>query len=563
MLDIKKYFSENEIIHFVAKLRAKSAKDVHDNQFLRNVSKLARKPFNPNKRKDIYDFVPPRNCWIRLKKHERTKYNDSLQINTVQIERSVKKYRSKVKRNEIDEPKWHKKLNSFIEDIQNSVINEDYEIDTPELIPQIKDKKKNTYRPICLFSLKDRFIISQTARYFTCLFDPLFYNNSYAFREQKPGQLFNHHKAVEDIINYRKKANTRIYAAECDIKKFYDSISHDTIISCFNSLKDELIKKGAGIDEIAEKIFFKYLECYTFNHTVYQNQKQLLENKGIHNGEIPWVEEQELCRVKSDPKNDKIGVPQGGALSCLIANIVLHFADKKIISGNYRKLFYARFCDDMILLHTNKKQCQRAFDDYIDSLKSLKLIEHQPEDYKKYSKEFWGIKTKKPYVWGKNNPSHRLAKKNVPWVAFVGYQVRYDGIVRIRKSSLIKELNKQVIETNKVLKSIYEKSAVKVNKRALKFRFMQRLISMSVGRLNNDGQSLCWTSGFRVLKNHKCLKSQLRKLDRNRAKQIARLKNKISHLGDSGKKSSQDIRVLPYYGGNYSYYHQFVNKKDE
>jgi hypothetical protein len=32
---------------------AKAAKDVRDNQFLRNISRTARKPFDPKKREDI------------------------------------------------------------------------------------------------------------------------------------------------------------------------------------------------------------------------------------------------------------------------------------------------------------------------------------------------------------------------------------------------------------------------------------------------------------------------------------------------------------------------------
>src|SRR5581483_6777024 len=75
-----------------------------------------------------------------------------------------------------------------------------------------------------------------------------------------------------------------------------------------------------------------------------------------------------------------------------------------------------------------------AFGAYLAALKELKLPYHEPKCVVFYNKEFWEFKSKQPYRW--------TGKKwfgCVPWVQFVGYQVRYDGLVRIKKKSFQKQ----------------------------------------------------------------------------------------------------------------------------
>ena len=50
-------------------------------------------------------------------------------------------------------------------------------------------------------------------------------------------------------------------------------------------------------------------------------EKDILVKNGISTGTIPWVKDSELLELNSNPIYDRIGVPQGGAISCLIANI--------------------------------------------------------------------------------------------------------------------------------------------------------------------------------------------------------------------------------------------------
>ena len=76
------------------------------------------------------------------------------------------------------------------------------------------------------------------------------------------------------------------------------------------------------------------------------------------------------------------GVSQGGALSLLIANIVLNDVDQPIVSTPDPCRLFIRYCDDMILLHTNQEKCQ-ALKSNIDSLKERfnrqEIIHHRHE----------------------------------------------------------------------------------------------------------------------------------------------------------------------------------------
>lgn len=285
-----------------------------------------------------------------------------------------------------------------------------------------------------------------------------------------------------------------------------------------------------------------------------------MKNAGILNGTIPWVKDEELLEVNSNPQIERIGVPQGGAISCLIANILLTHVDRVVNTNSDNNTFYGRFCDDMVLMHTEKEKCESLLEIYQTALIEVKLISHKPLPFKEYGRGFWNenLKSKLPYKWAINYRTKEHSKKNVPWLSFVGYQIRYDGVVRVRNKSIKKELTKQVAETDKII-NIVRKSP-RINSKAIRFRLQQRLISMSVSRFK-FGESkikMCWCAGFKVLKYHPNLTNQIRRLDRNREKQIRRLDLYLKGVKTPLGKANKEIKPLKYYGHNYSYHKQFI-----
>jgi hypothetical protein len=563
-LEIKGYFSDKELIKILCHKRAIAAKKGHDDHFFRNISPKA---ISPQKYldKEIFSFFPPRSKWIRLSKREREiRGSNTVETNSVQLERTIWREIKKCEMLGIVQPSWLKKLLDFTEKIREDVFDEsrNFKISTPKTIPVIKDIKEKTYRPLSIFKLNDLIITGQVARYLSNCFDPLFSDSSYAFRTGiQKGKVFNHHKAIEDIIEFKSKVGKPLFVSECDIKKFYDCVNHTKISEKFQSIiKEAKDILNIEIDNRAVYFFNSYLAAFSFNDDIKKKEKQLLSKVGVVNGTIPWVKDSELLEVNSNPKTERIGVPQGGAISCLIANILLTHVDRIVNTNSDENTFYGRFCDDMVLMHTEIEKCESLLEIYQEALKEVKLISHKPSNFTEYGNEFWDdkLKSKLPYKWDRHDKLKPETKKNVPWLSFVGYQIKFDGLVRVRSKSIKKELKKQVSETDKIINVV--RKTPRINKMAIKFRLQQRLISMSVSRFKfgSSNISMCWCAGFKVLKSNPNVTNQIRRLDRNREKQIRRLELFLKEVKTPIKKAKKEVNPLKYYGHKYSYHNQFV-----
>jgi len=563
-LEIEGYFSDKELIKILCHKRAIVAKKGHDDHFFRNISQKAISP-HEYLDKEIFSFFPPRAKWIRLAKREREKRcTNTVEINSIQLERTIWREIKKCKRLGTNQPSWLKKLLDFTENIRKDVFDEsrNFKISTPRIIPVIKDIKEKTYRPLSVFKLNDLIITGQVARYLSNCFDPLFSDSSYAFRTGiQKGKVFNHHKAIEDIIEFKLKVGKPLFVSECDIKKFYDCVNHTKILEEFELIaKEAKAKLSVEISNRAVHFFNSYLAAFSFNEDIRMKEEELLRTVGVLSGTIPWVKDSELLEVNSNPTTDRIGVPQGGAISCLIANILLTYVDRIVNANSDVNTFYGRFCDDMVLMHTEKDKCESLLGAYQSALKEVKLISHKPLPFKEYGKAFWdeNLKSKLPYKWAINYRTKEHSKRNVPWLSFVGYQIRYDGVVRVRNKSIKKELKKQVSETDKIIN--VARKTPRINSMAIKFRLQQRLISMSVSRFKfgSTNISMCWCAGFKVLKSNPNVTNQIRRLDRNREKQIRRLELYLKGVKTPVRKAKKEVTPLKYYGHNYSYHKQFV-----
>jgi hypothetical protein len=576
MLD--SYFTDDQIIYYLCRIRAKYAKKrckKHLIHLLSNDPKLNHHIDEKSSEEVIlYKILPHRRKWKKLGKEYRYKNKfqkiNSIEYNTKCILKTVQYYQ----RERPLEP-FLIRLNQFINEVRKAINDPKFEFDKPKIYPKLKDKKdisgtrKNICRPICIFNLKDKLIISQTNKYLLSVFDPEFYELSHAFRfPNKDRELITHHSSVEEILKYKSSfKGNELFVAECDMSKFFDTVSHLIIHKHFWSLLDKIKKNNHNIDEKAIRIFFKYLRSYNFVRDVLplNDNLQYWETNKISNGEFGWVKE-DLVRLKhyNSIENARIGIPQGGAISCLIANIVLHYADS-IMSNRYKNLLYIRFCDDMILMHPSEQVCDDAINKYKKVLLDLKLVPHEFRECHTNTKdEFWKCKSKSPYKWSSN---YREVE-NFPWIGFVGYEIHFDGYVRVRKSSLKKERKKQ----NEVVEKI--KAAISDDhRRARKGTIIEsainRLIGMSVGRVQMWNHSevdhdLCWVNGFRKLNNNQYLQRQLRYLDKNRNHQIACLKKEVAKYTDPEIEREKPNRKLIFYGKPFSYYYQVIdkNKKD-
>ena len=569
-----KFFTDDKLIYFICRIRANYAKKRSKKHLIHLLSDNARFNHHIEKRNEeeqlLFSILPHRKKWKKLgKKYRYLNGNqkiNSIEFNTKSLFKTVKFYQ-KTNPDEL----FLVNLNCFIREIRESIETPQYAFDKPKIYPKPKDKiitngEKNICRPICLYNLKDKIIISQTNKYLSSFLDNQFYHLSHAFRPPIKGEeLVTHHTSVEEILKYRNSfLGKELYVSECDMSKFYDSVNHDIIHKRFLNILYRAKEGNCDVDKRAIRIFYKYLSSYNFVRDVlpFNNDLEYWNKYKIPNGEFGWVEK-ELVELKhyNNYKTERIGIPQGGAISGLIANIVLDYADNKV-SNSDNQLLYIRFCDDMIMIHPDKEECELAIFKYKNALLDLKLVPHTFKICSENKHEtFWENKSKSPYIWS----SEYKQKLNFPWIGFVGYEIHFDGFTRVRKKSLKKEKLKQ----NDVILKINK--AININRRARKGTILEsavnRLIGMSVGHIAMWNHSttiheMCWVNGFKQLKENKYLIRQLKYLDKNRNRKLAQLNKLVSKFEDPKpeEEMKRPKRKLVYYGKPFSYYYQTLKK---
>jgi hypothetical protein len=604
MKAFKDFFKDEDIILYLCKIRAKNAKSRNKKHLIHLLTKNEKYNYHkPNFdtlseyerqfQDDLNKLFPSRKKWKNLGKESRYKKESKQKLTSVDknIYSLLKTIRYYIKK-EPNEP-FVVNLKNFILEIQNSIQDINFSILSPTIYPKTKDKKtkdelkedeKNTCRPISLFSLKDRIILSFTNRYLTQLFDGYFNDCSLAFRAVRRKidgnkEIISHHSAIQEIITYKNTyPTTPLWVAECDMKKFYDSVNHSIIIQYFDTFLGKVKNENQHLDfSIPQRIFYKYLECYCFNKDVTPLNDDIFywKKHNVEKGVFGWInQESNFNKYYSDISNERIGIPQGGALSGLIANLVLDYADNAVIGKS--NIFYVRFCDDMILMHPDKTECENSISIYKEALEKLKLFPHEfcEQDKLKEIRDepveklpritlapFWKEKSKKPFKWDSFNDD------GFPWIGFVGYEIHFKGYIRVRKSSVEKELKKQY----KVVLQI--ENAIKDNRRAsngtISESAIHRLIGMSVGRVelwnwSEVENDMCWKKGFQELNNNKYSIKQLKQLDRTRNKLYYRL---VKDLKEFEEEKIEDAVILQprsrqiiAYNKPFSYYYHIVKK---
>lgn len=628
MKEFKEYYSKDQIIKYLCKIRIKYANKRNKKYLLNKLTKSQNhlkelpNPYEEEIIRQLDELLPKRRLWLckgqrtfKVVVNKETKEKEVVKLDTDEKNReilynTIKKYLNK--KNNFE---FVINLNKFILDIQSSIENETFIIEKPDIVPEIKElnkskqnlqlKKHNAIecRPISRFLLKDRIVLSLTNKFLTELFDDYFEKSALAFRAIKDSESRdrNHHLAIKKIIEYKESySDTDLFVAECDMKKFYDTVNHKICLDSFNKLIEKAKVEFPKLElSKAIYLFNAYLKCYTFIDNVkplngvtsYWEKQKDTKQKQI-NGFYPWVEDDfnKSAYYKEFPK-DRIGVPQGGALSGLIANIMLDYSDKKL--KDISDLLYVRYCDDMILIHPNESICKNAIDVYQKSINELQLFNHPFKNNffvpnknrisKKtkadrvyttinlrlanrsfdYSiKPFWNdSKSKGPYKWGIIDKD----SNTLPWIGFVGYEINFNCETRIRKKSLKKELDKQKKVVTSIIKRIKKTEFKNARNNSIYKSALEKLNGMSVGRIKLYNyqiceNKICWADGFRCLKLNKYSKIQLRALDRNKYKFLNILTKHldVETIASEQPDNNEDILKMK---KPFSYYYQAGEKK--
>ena len=556
---------------YATKLSAKAQKDQYVNCLVPEREKTDEQKVLEAEEELVRGLFPPRSQWVKLGKRLDRKKMDGESRNRHRLWNTYQLHKDNVSKD------WVQRLNAFIYQLQQYIYYPNNEKLIISTHPEYKKVSRNENgkstiecRPLCSFQLLDRMALSYLNYYLTILFDGDFKDNSYAFRVPKGNQdTYSHVLAIQKLQKFRKKHHgTTLYVAECDMKKFYDTIAHSVIRERFFKLLALHPEIGEDVKKCILIWLDKYLNSYNFYDNVYLPSQIYPQNnpywgsakyKARQYGakgkcQIGWVNE-----LTEGDHQEKCGIPQGGALSTLIANVVLNEVDEKVCQSMAgQDMEYFRFCDDMILVGTDEKAIKNTYDVYTDAILHSQLSPHKSENIQipPYG-NFWNGKTRAPYAWG---PPGSGAAVN-PWVTFVGFDCNWDGQLRIRKSTLRKEIHKQYSTAFEIINS--PNSTLQCTYDSTIGYIRNKLIAMSVGRVNLGNYNDCshvhsWLKAFMALDENKWSKWQFRQLDKGRARIIHKAKKTMKTNPQGNKTASdQNIKVKTYYFGKmFSYYGQ-------
>lgn len=403
-------------------------------------------------RKMLSRIMPPRRYWVHPKKKIRDKLDDQTNSAAKLARKSLLLTiaRDKQRAKQGVHFDYLNELNGFIEQIRERLQSGHITFSSPQLVPILKDKKQKggfwevTCRPLSVYTqLEDKIILALVSKYLTKYFDRYLHPNILSYRKIRK---FNGERRVTDfndgielVRDFRNNHKDQpIYAADCDIKKFYDIIPHHVVQECFGRMFDRAAFFGEGREQVMH-VLEAYLASYNFYDNAwlvqsarpevfYKIRRRLHDQAGRNTYRFGWVDD---CLSEPEDARRHRGVSQGGALSLLIANIVLNDVDEVITSTNDQNRLFVRFCDDMILLHTDYDECRRLMDLYARSLRDHGLYYHDFMSVKDCDRRgFWHLKSHNPFLWadGEDNCNR--------YIGFLGYEMRRDGRIRLRKSNI-------------------------------------------------------------------------------------------------------------------------------
>jgi len=172
-----------------------------------------------------------------------------------------------------------------------------------------KDAKRVKLRPLGIPAVRDRVAQEVLRRLLSPIFEARFHDHSYGFR---PGRSC--HQAVEKVLELGRQGYR--WVLDADISGFFDNLSHQAVM---RELSD--VVADGNILQLVEKFL----------------------RAGVMEG------------GKFQPT--RVGTPQGGVVSPLLANIALNVLDWHLHGLGLR---FVRYADDFVVLCRSEQEAKEA-----------------------------------------------------------------------------------------------------------------------------------------------------------------------------------------------------------
>jgi len=181
-------------------------------------------------------------------------------------------------------------------------------------------RKQGGRRPLGILVLEDKVVQRGVAKILTAIYEQDFLDVSYGFRENR-----NAHEALRALELVIMKGGVN-YLLDVDIKGYFDGIDHKWLM---RMLKERIV------DRAILRLIGKWLK-------------------------VGVLEEGKRTR-------NEIGVPQGGVISPLLANIYLHYVldlwiSKKVAKEGNGRIFLIRYADDFIIGTTGREDAEKVWE---------------------------------------------------------------------------------------------------------------------------------------------------------------------------------------------------------
>ena len=172
-----------------------------------------------------------------------------------------------------------------------------------------KDAKGTTFRPLGIPAVRDRVAQEVLRRLLNPIFEAKFHDHSYGFRSGRSC-----HDAMEKVLEIGRRGYR--WVLDADVSGFFDNLSHDAIMRELS-------------DVVADGNILRLVEKF-------------LKAGVMEGGKI---------------RPTRVGTPQGGVVSPLLANIALNILDWHLHQHGFR---FVRYADDFIVLCRTENEAKEA-----------------------------------------------------------------------------------------------------------------------------------------------------------------------------------------------------------